>query len=54
MKGGGFMVVMEPLLSPHTMNARIYGTDYVVVVSPVDGAEDSHDRRAPHLSALRD
>ena len=31
------MVVIEPQLSPATVNARIYGTDYIVVVSPVDG-----------------
>jgi hypothetical protein len=29
-----FVVVLEPMLSPGTTNARIYGTDYVVVVSP--------------------
>ena len=39
--GRRFIVVCEPLLSPHTVNARIYGTDYVVVVSPSDG--DSHE-----------
>jgi tetratricopeptide (TPR) repeat protein len=33
-QGRRFVVVIEPLLSPHTVNARIYGTDYVVVVSP--------------------
>lgn len=35
--GRRFIVVMEPLLSPKLVNARIYGTDYVVVVSPVNG-----------------
>jgi tetratricopeptide (TPR) repeat protein len=30
-------VVIEPLFAPSVVNARIYGTDYVVVVSPVDG-----------------
>jgi hypothetical protein len=35
--GSRFIVVIEPLLSPSTVNARIYGTDYVVVVSPVNG-----------------
>jgi tetratricopeptide (TPR) repeat protein len=29
-----FLVVMEPLLSPAETNARIYGTNYVVVASP--------------------
>src|SRR5208282_1451837 len=36
-EGRRFIVVIEPQLSPHTVNARIYGADYVVVVSPVDG-----------------
>jgi hypothetical protein len=31
--GRRFVVVLEPMLSPRTTNARIYGTDYVVVVS---------------------
>jgi tetratricopeptide (TPR) repeat protein len=35
--GRRFIVVIEPQLSPATVNARIYGTDYVVVVSPVNG-----------------
>ena len=35
--GRRFVVVMEPLLSPKLVNARIYGTEYVVVVSPVNG-----------------
>jgi len=30
--GRRFIVVMEPMLSPKLVNARIYGTDYVVVV----------------------
>ena len=37
--GGGrrFLVVVEPLLSPEETNARVYGTDYVVVASPKNG-----------------
>jgi hypothetical protein len=35
--GRRFIVVIEPQLSPTTVNARIYGTDYIVVVSPVNG-----------------
>lgn len=37
--GGGrrFLVVLEPLLSPEETNARVYGSDYVVVASPKDG-----------------
>ena len=39
--GRRFIIVIEPQLSPRTVNARIYGTggagtDYVVVVSPSD------------------
>ncbi|MGC9223892.1 MAG: hypothetical protein ACP5E2_08195 [Terracidiphilus sp.] len=32
--GRRFIVVVEPQLSPGMVNARIYGTDYIVVVSP--------------------
>ena len=35
--GRRFVVVFEPMLSPHLVNARVYGTDYVIVVSPVEG-----------------
>ncbi|MDE3186956.1 MAG: hypothetical protein KGM96_05440 [Acidobacteriota bacterium] len=35
--GRRFIVVIEPMLSPRLVNARVYGTDYVVVVSPVNG-----------------
>ncbi len=35
--GRRFIVVIEPMLSPNTVNARVYGTDYVVVLSPVNG-----------------
>jgi tetratricopeptide (TPR) repeat protein len=35
--GRRFVVVIEPMLSPRLVNARVYGTDYVVVVSPVNG-----------------
>lgn len=32
--GRRFMVVLEPMLAPSQTNARIYGNDYVIVVSP--------------------
>ncbi len=32
-----FLVVLEPLIAPGQVNARIYGGDYVVVASPVNG-----------------
>ncbi|HEX3662497.1 MAG TPA: hypothetical protein VHU89_13765 [Acidobacteriaceae bacterium] len=35
--GRHFLVVLEPLLSPAETNARIYGTNYVVVTSPKNG-----------------
>jgi hypothetical protein len=48
-EGRRFVVVIEPLLSPHTVNARVYGTDYVVVVSPVDGQIRMDDVRHTYL-----
>jgi tetratricopeptide (TPR) repeat protein len=33
-EGRRFLVLLEPLLSPAATNARVYATDYVVVVSP--------------------
>jgi hypothetical protein len=48
-QGRRFVVVIEPMLSPRTVNARIYGTDYVVVVSPVDGKIRMGDVRHTYL-----
>ncbi|MGA8730987.1 MAG: hypothetical protein WB608_19685 [Terracidiphilus sp.] len=50
--GRRFVVVMEPMLSPKLVNARIYGTDYVVVVSPVDGKIPMSDVRHTYLHYL--
>jgi len=47
--GRRFVVVVEPLFSPRMVNARIYGTDYVVVVSPQDGAIPMKDVRHTYL-----
>ena len=33
-EGRRFIVLVEPQMNPHTINARVYGGDYVVVVSP--------------------
>jgi tetratricopeptide (TPR) repeat protein len=45
-----FVVVIEPMLSPRMVNARIYGTDYVVVVSPsASGAIPMNDVRHTYL-----
>jgi hypothetical protein len=48
-QGRRFVVVIEPMLSPRLVNARIYGTDYVVVVSPVDGQIRMGDVRHTYL-----
>ena len=48
-EGRRFVVVIEPMLSPHTVNSRIYGTDYVVVVSPVNGEIPMNDVRHTYL-----
>ena len=47
--GRRFIVVMEPMLSPLAVNARIYGVDYVVVVSPHDGKIPMNDVRHTYL-----
>ncbi len=52
--GRRFIVVIEPMLSPSTVNARIYGTDYVVVVSPVDGKIRMTDVRHTYLHYVID
>lgn len=48
-QGRRFIVVIEPQLSPKLVNARIYGTDYVVVVSPVNGTIPMNDVRHTYL-----
>jgi tetratricopeptide (TPR) repeat protein len=50
--GRRFIVVTEPMLSPSAVNARIYGTDYVVVVSPVNGHIRMNDVRHTYLHYL--
>ncbi len=52
--GRRFIVVIEPQLSPSMVNARIYGTDYVVVVSPVDGKIPMNDVRHTYLHYVID
>jgi tetratricopeptide (TPR) repeat protein len=47
--GRRFVVVFEPQFSPHMVNARIYGNDYVVVVSPVNGQIRMDDVRHVYL-----
>ena len=52
--GRRFVVVIEPMLSPHLVNARIYGLDYVVQVSPVNGNIPMHDVRHTYLHYVID
>lgn len=52
--GRRFIVVVEPMLSPGTVNARIYGTDYVAVVSPVNGQVPMKDVRHIYLHYMID
>jgi tetratricopeptide (TPR) repeat protein len=47
--GQRFLVVVEPQLSPHTIDARIYGADYVDVVSPVQDKIRMDDVRHTYL-----
>jgi tetratricopeptide (TPR) repeat protein len=47
--GRRFLVVVEPQLSPRTINARIYGADFVVIVSPVNGQIRMADVRHTYL-----
>jgi len=48
-EGRRFLVVIEPMLSPSLVNARIYGTDYIVIVSPVNGTIRMTDVRHTYL-----
>ncbi len=52
--GRRFIVVIEPQFSPSMVNARIYGTDYVVVLSPVNGSINLNDVRHTYLHYLID
>src|SRR6202034_1788253 len=47
--GRRFLVVIEPLLDPSQTNARVYGADYVVVASPVNGAIHMREVRHAYL-----
>jgi hypothetical protein len=50
--GRRFVVIIEPMLSPNTVNARIYGTDYVVVLSPAEGGVHMSDVHHIYLHYL--
>ena len=42
--GRRFLVLVEPMLSPQAVNARIYGSDYFVVTAPAKLAADASDK----------
>lgn len=47
--GERFLVVIEPLLDPGQVNARVYGSDYVVVASPSHGDIRMNEVRHTYL-----
>lgn len=47
--GRRFLVVLEPMISPAETNARVYGSDYVVVVAPVNGTIHMKEVRHTYL-----
>ncbi len=47
--GTRFIVVLEPMLSPSETNARVYGPDYIVVASPVNGTIHLQEARHTYL-----
>jgi hypothetical protein len=47
--GRRFLVVIEPLLDPGQTDARVYATDYVVVVSPVNAVIRMNEVRHTYL-----
>jgi hypothetical protein len=52
--GSRFIVIVEPMLSPGMVNARIYGLDYVVIVSAVKGNIRMSDVRHTYLHYVID
>ncbi len=46
--GRRFMVLLEPMLAPSAVNARIYGTNYVIVTSP-----SGEDASSFHMEQIR-
>jgi tetratricopeptide (TPR) repeat protein len=48
-EGSRFLVVLEPLLAPGQVNARVYGSDYLIVASPSHGSIKMDDVRHTYL-----
>jgi tetratricopeptide (TPR) repeat protein len=47
--GSRFIVVLSPMVDPGQTNARVYGSNYVVVASPVGGHVNMKDVRHTYL-----
>jgi tetratricopeptide (TPR) repeat protein len=45
--GRRLLILLEPMLSPAETNARLYGTDYIIVASPSKPAANTVDAAAP-------
>jgi hypothetical protein len=52
-QGHRFLVLLEPMLSPGLTNARVYGTDYIVVTSPMHINKDGVDSYTVRLDQIR-
>jgi hypothetical protein len=52
--GRQFMVYLEPMGAPGQTNARVYGTDYFVVISPAGASLKIEDIRHTYLHYLLD
>jgi len=51
--GRRFLVLLEPLLSPGLTNARVYGTDYIVVTSPQHATTNGVTTDTVRLNEIR-
>jgi tetratricopeptide (TPR) repeat protein len=51
--GRRFLVVVEPQLNPHTVNARVYGADFVDVVSPTKAAPGADPAGTIRMAEIR-
>ncbi len=51
--GRRFLVLLEPMLSPAETNARLYGTDYIIVTSPSKPLADAPSTLPVRLDLIR-
>jgi hypothetical protein len=52
-EGRRFLILLEPLLSPALTNARVYGSDYIVVTSPTPVQDNPKAPYSVHLTEIR-